>query len=138
MFVFVFKELRRRQVRLDKRGAGGKADIAVRELRQVCKAAWRARIGTGEKQGGTGRERARGRKGCERTGFLVCHSRIGRLGVCPIRTISGACPNPGACRVGACILVTTGSERAAMNPNSACLRIIFSRTYSTLCISLGS
>ena len=35
MFVFVFKELRRRQVRLDKRGAGGKADIAVRELRQV-------------------------------------------------------------------------------------------------------
>ena len=35
MFVYVFKELRRRQVRLDKRGAGGKADIAVRELRQV-------------------------------------------------------------------------------------------------------
>ncbi|GAB4814111.1 hypothetical protein N2152v2_001157 [Parachlorella kessleri] len=35
MFVYVFKELRRRQVRLDKRGAGEKANITVRELRQL-------------------------------------------------------------------------------------------------------
>lgn len=48
--MYVFKELRRRQVRLDKRGTGEKAHVSVRELHQVGDGCG------GRGRGGMGRE----------------------------------------------------------------------------------
>lgn len=48
--MYVFKELRRRQVRLDKRGTGEKAYVSVRELHQVgdgCRGRGRGGVGRG-------------------------------------------------------------------------------------------